>query len=119
MITTTNGIMIPIIFKGGLPCNEHYYPTDAQMIDITREEITTSPGEWNPSLIDDSANAAEQQLSEFPSKPIDATYDFYIMDGNSIVQKSNSDDTSIVSDVSSASSGRRRRTYRVQTRNKK
>ena len=45
MITTQNRILIPIVFKSGLPYLEHYYPTDKQMREITREEIMTSPGE--------------------------------------------------------------------------
>ena len=45
--------MIQIIFKGGLLYIEHYYLTDAQMRVIKREEIMTSPGEWNPSLLDE------------------------------------------------------------------
>ena len=28
MVTTPNGTNIPIIYKGGLPYFEHYYPTD-------------------------------------------------------------------------------------------
>ena len=42
-ILTLNGTMIPIIYKGGLPYLEHYYLTDKQMREITREEIVTSP----------------------------------------------------------------------------
>ena len=62
MITTPTGIMIPIVFKGGLTYTDHYYPTDKQMRDIRQEEIMTSPGEWNPSLLDDSPNAPKLQL---------------------------------------------------------
>ena len=59
MISTPNDIMIPIIFKGTLPYIKQCYPTDSQMRDITGKEIMTSPGEWNPSLLDDSPNASE------------------------------------------------------------
>ena len=74
--------MIPIIFKGRLPYTEHLYPTDKQMRDITREEITTSPGEWNPSLLDDSPNVSELQLKKFSPTLIDVIDNFYDMEGN-------------------------------------
>ena len=57
MITTPNGICIPIVYKGGLPYFEHYYLTDKQMKEITREEIMTTPGLWNPSSLDDAPDA--------------------------------------------------------------
>ena len=60
MISTPNGTMIPIIYKGGLPYIQHYYPTDKQMRVIMREEIKTSPGEWNPSLLDDEPDATQK-----------------------------------------------------------
>ena len=119
MITTPNGIMIPIVFKGGLPYIEHYYPTDSQMRDITREKIITSPGERNPSLLDDSPNASEQRLRLFSPTPIDDTDNFYIMEGNIIVQKGDIDDNSIVSNASSTSSGNRRQSYQARTWRKK
>ena len=62
MMSTPNGTMVPIIYKGGLPNLEHYYPTNEQMREITREEIMTSPGEWNPSLLDDAPNASQRRL---------------------------------------------------------
>ena len=43
MKSAPNGIMIPIVFKGGLLYTKHYYPTDAQMRNVKQEEITTSP----------------------------------------------------------------------------
>lgn len=51
--------MILIVFKGGLPYIKLYYPTNSQVREITQEEIMTSPGEWNPSLLDDSQNTSE------------------------------------------------------------
>ena len=77
--------MIPIIYKGKLPYLEYYYPIDKQMRGITREEIRTSPGEWNPSLLDNASDASEKRLRQFPSTPIEATDDFYIMEGDIIV----------------------------------
>ena len=62
MITTPNGIMIPIVFKGGLLYFEHYYPTGKKIRNITQEETMTSPGEWNPSLLDDMSNTSEKRL---------------------------------------------------------
>ena len=44
-IITPNGIMIPMVFEGGFPYIEHYYPTDKQMRDIIHKEIMTSLGE--------------------------------------------------------------------------
>ena len=55
------------------------------MIDITREEIMTLPGEWNPSLLDDSPNESEQRHKQIPLTPIDLMDDFYNMEGNIIV----------------------------------
>ena len=52
--TTPNGTNIPIIYKDGLLNIQHYYPANKQMKEITREEIMTSHGTWNPSLIEDS-----------------------------------------------------------------
>ena len=118
MISTPNGTMIPIIYKGGLPYIQHYYPTDKQMREITREEIMTSPGEWNPSLLDDKPDATQKRLRQFPPIPIEQTEAFYNLEGQIIVQRSDMDidDTSIASDNSSTSSGSRRRSYRSRTR---
>ena len=57
LITTPKGTNIPIIYKEGLPYIQHYYPTDQLMREVTCEEIMTSPGTWNPSLIDDAPDA--------------------------------------------------------------
>ena len=54
--------MIQIIYKGGLPYIQHYYPTGKQMREITREEIMASFGEWNPSLLDDAPDATQKRL---------------------------------------------------------
>ena len=109
--------MIPIIYKGGLPYIQHYYPTDKQMREITREEIMTSPGEWNPSLLDDEPDATQKRLWQFPPTPIEQTDAFYL-ESQIIVQKNDTDldDASIVNDNSSTSSGSRRRSYRSRTR---
>ena len=119
MITTPNGIMIPIVFKSGLPYIEHYYPTDAQIRDITREETITSLGEWNYSLLDDSPNAPEQRLGHFPPTTVDALSNFYNMKGYIIVQKGDIDDNSILIDASSTSSGNRRWSYQTRTEKEK
>ena len=85
MISTPNGTLIPIVYKGGLPYIQHYYPTDKQMREIIREEIMTSQGEWNPSLLDDEPDATQKQLRQFPSTPIEQTYAFYNLEGQIIV----------------------------------
>ena len=124
MISTSNGTMIPIIYKGGLPYIQHYYPTDKQMREITREEIMTSPGEWNPSLLDDEPDTSQKRLRQFPPTPIDQTDMFYNMEGDIVVQRSDinidvEDDLSVTSEPSSTSCGSRRRTYRSRTRKEK
>ena len=119
MITTPNGIMIPIIFKGGLPYIEQHYHTDAQIRDIKQEEIMTSPGEWNPSLLDNSSNTSEQQLKQLSPTSIDTIDNFYNMEENIIVQKNDINKNSIVCDDSSTSSGSRWQSYRARTRKEK
>ena len=121
MISTPNGTMVPIIYKDGLPYIQHYYPTDKQMREITREEIMTSPGEWNLSLLDDEPDASQKRLRQFPPTPIEQTDAFYNLEGQIIVQRSDVDvdDTSVTSDSSSTSSGSRRRSYRSRTRKEK
>ena len=78
----------------------------------------TSPGEWNPSLLDNAPNASEKRLRQLPSTPIEVTDKFYNMEGDIIVQKRDVDvdDISVVSDDSSTSSGSRRRSHRARTR---
>ena len=118
MISTPNGTLIPIIYKGGLPYIQHFYPTDKQMREITREEIMTSPGEWNPSLLDDEPDASQKRLRQFPPTPIDQTDMFYNMEGDIVVQRSEiGDEDSVTSDASST--GSRRRSYRSRTRKEK
>ena len=86
MISTPNGTLITIVYKGGLPYIQHFYPTDKQMREITREEIMTSPGEWNPRLLDDVLIASQTRLKQFPSTPINQTEMFYNMEGDIVVQ---------------------------------
>ena len=108
-----------MVYKGGLPYIQYYYPTDKQIREITREEIMTSPGEWNPSLLDDVLNASETRLKQFPPTPMVQTEMFYKMEGHIVVQRSDinsDDDISIVSDITSTSSGNRCRSYRSRTR---
>ena len=89
------------------------------MKEIKREEIITSPGEWNPSILDNTPDESELQRKQFPPTPIDATDDVYDMEGNIIVQKNHINGSSIVSDVSSTSSGSRRRLYWARSRKEK
>ena len=65
------------------------------MKDITREEIITSPGIWNPSTLDDAPNSSQKRLRQFPSTPIEFTEGFYNLEGDIIVQRSDIDDSSI------------------------
>ena len=119
MVSTPNGTMLPIVYKGGLPYIEQHYPTDKQMREINREKMIILPGEWNPSVLDDAPNASQSRLKQFPSTPLEATDRFYIMEGDIIVQKTDIDDGSIINDNSSTSSGSRRRSYRSRTRKEK
>ena len=121
MISTPNGTLIPIIYKGGLPYIQHFYPTDKQMREITREEITTSPGGWNPSLLYDVPNSSQTRLKQFSPTPINQTEMFYNLEGDIVVQQNVIDieETSIISDASSTSSGSRRRSYWSRTRKEK
>ena len=89
------------------------------MREITREEIMTLPGEWNPSLLHDAPNTSEMRLSKFLSMPFDSTDSFYNMEGDIIVQKNDIDNNSIISDASSTSSGSRRWSYQSRTRKEK
>ena len=89
------------------------------MREIIREEIMTSPGEWNPSLLDDAPNASQSRLKRFPSTLIEATNGFYNMEGDVIVQETDIDDNSINSDASSTSSGSRQRSYWSRTQKEK
>ena len=59
----------------------------------------TSPGEWNPSLLDDEPDATQKRLRQFPPTPIEQTDAFYNLEGQIIVQRSDIDidDTSIAS----------------------
>ena len=80
----------------------------------------TSPGEWNPSLLDDVPNASQTRLKQFPPTPIDQTDMFYNLEGDIIVQRSDIDDEdSVTSDASSTCNGSRRRSYRSRTRKEK
>ena len=78
-----------------------------------------SPGEWNPSLLEHMPNASEKRLKQIPSTPIDTNNNFYDMEGNIIVQKSDIDDMSVVSDASSTSSGSKRQSYQSKSRKEK
>ena len=92
MISTPNGTIVPIIFKGSLPYLEHYFPTDKHMKEITREKILISPGEWNPSLLDEASDASEKRLRQLPLTHVEATDIFYNMEGDIIVQKRDVDE---------------------------
>ena len=108
MISTPNGTMIPNIDKDDLPYIQHYYLTDQQMQNITREEIMTLSGEWNLSLLDDAPDASQKRLRQVPSTPIEFTDSFYNMEGDIIVKKTDVGESSIISNNLSTSSGSRR-----------
>ena len=84
MAQTENGVLIPTIFKSGIPYIyiEHYYPTDAQIRYIRLKEVMTPLGEWNPTLLDNSMNVPEQHLNRLPPNVTD---NFYNIQGDNIV----------------------------------
>ena len=73
----------------------------------------TSPGEWNPSLLDDEPDATQKRLQQFPPTPIEQTDAFYNLEGQIIVQKYDTDldDVLVASDNLNTSSGSRRQSY--------
>ena len=71
------------------------------MKNVTREEIMTSPAPWNPSLLDDSRDAVEQRIKQFPSTPLSSTDNFYNIEGDLLAWKSDSDSKSSGDSVSS------------------
>ena len=48
----------------------------------------TSLGEWNSSIIDDPPGVVYQRPEKLLTTPIDATYDFFNIEGEFIVQRS-------------------------------
>ena len=104
MIMTPNGVRLPLVIKNGLMYLKHYYPTERQMAEITREEFMTAKTEWDPSKLDDTEGAAERHLQRFPPTPMDATDSFYDSQGNIRANKSGLN----VSDVSNTSGGNKR-----------
>ena len=71
-----------------------------------KEEIMTSPGIWNPSMLDDAPDSSQKRLRQFPSTLIEFTEGFYNLEGDIIVQRNNiNDDDSIVNNNSSTSRG--------------
>ena len=114
MITTPSGLMIPIVYKDGLPHIEHFYPTNRQMVEIVHEEIMTSAAVWNPTLLDDTVGATDLRIKQLPTTPIEFTNDFYNLQGDIIVQKCDIDIDSVDSGNSTNS-----KPYRSRTRKEK
>ena len=71
MIQTPSGALIPVIIKDRLPYIEHYFPTDKQMLEISREEIMTLKNEWVPSKYNDPSDAAKLRLQQIPTTLIE------------------------------------------------
>ena len=95
MITTPSGPMVPIVYKDGLLHIKHFYPTNKQMVEIVHEEIMTSAAVWNPTLLDNSVGATILRIIQSPTTPIEFTDDFYNLQGDIIVQKSDIDIDSV------------------------
>lgn len=48
----------------------------------------TSTGDWDPSIMDDPSGFVDQRLKQLLTTPIYATDDFYSINGNIVIQKS-------------------------------
>ena len=48
MMMTPNGVRLPFVIKNGLPYLEHYYSTERQLNEITREAFMTSKKYMGP-----------------------------------------------------------------------
>ena len=98
MIMTPNGVRLPLVIKNGLPYLEHYYPTDDKMDKITCEECMTSKATWDPSKLDDIANASDLSIHQFPPIPIGAIDSFYNSQGDIRATKSDLKDDPVIND---------------------
>ena len=98
---TPNGVRLPLIIKNGLPYLEHYYPTESQLNEITREEFMTSKNTWDPTKLDNVDRASDLMVSQFPPIPSDAIDSFYNDQGDIRATKSDSkvDPTVVDSEV--------------------
>ena len=67
-------------------------------------------------MLDDAPDPSHKRLRQSPSTQIKFTEGFYNLEGDIIVQRSDINDSSIVSNNSSTSSGSRQRTYRQLTK---
>ena len=99
------------------------------MRDIRREEFMTSKNDWDPSQYDDIEGAADLQIQQFPTTPIDTTDSFNVVEDNIHTNKNDQEEEYLirthksdckeesgVSDASSTSSGCRRRFYHSRPR---
>ena len=48
----------------------------------------TSASVWNPTLLDDTVGATDLRIKQLPTTPVKFTNDFYNLQGEIIVQKS-------------------------------
>ena len=88
MMITPNGVRLPLIIKNGLLYLEHYYPTERQMKEITREEFMTSKNTWVPTKLDNIEGASDLSITQFPPIPADAIDSFYNNQGDISATKS-------------------------------
>ena len=88
MMMTPNSIRLPLIIRNGLPYLEHYYSTERQMKEITREEFMTSKNTWVPTKLDNIEGASDLMISQFPPIPVDAIDSFYNNQGDIHATKS-------------------------------
>ena len=90
MTMTPNGVQLLFVIKNGLPYLEHYYPTERQLNEITREEFMTSRNTWDPTKLDDVDGASDLMISQFSPIPLDVTDSFYNDLGDICATKSES-----------------------------
>ena len=87
MMLTPNGVRLPFIIINGLPYLEHYYPTERQLNEITREESMTTRNTMDPTKLDDVDEASDLMISQFPPIPLDAIDSFYNDQGDICASK--------------------------------
>ena len=63
MMMTPNGVQLPLISKNGLPYLEHYYPTERQLNEITREKFMMSKNTWVPTKLDNVEGASDLMVN--------------------------------------------------------
>ena len=97
MIMTPNGVILPLVIKNGMTHLKYYHSTAKQMQDITQEEFMTQKNDQDLTQYDDIECAAELQIQQFLTTPIDTIDSFYDVKGNICAHKSDWEEKYILS----------------------